>query len=82
MCSKCILSELCLQKCEDLRGPKLKYVSTSSQAEILMDTFHSSCDPKKNAHIQGPGGGGGALEESNKYSQIVFIDCSLFLMMG
>jgi hypothetical protein len=47
-----------------------------------MVTFHSSCDPKKNAHIQGPGGGGGALEESNKYSQIVFIDCSLFLMMG
>jgi len=41
-----------------------------------VDPFEDCCDPEKMHKLEGPGR---TPEESNKYSQIVFIDCSLGL---
>jgi hypothetical protein len=46
------------------------------QQSYLVDPFEDCCDPEKMHKLEGPGR---TLEESNKYSQIVFIDCSLGL---
>jgi hypothetical protein len=46
------------------------------QQSYLVDPFEHCCGPEKMDNLEGPGR---TLEESNKYSQIVFIDCSLGL---
>jgi hypothetical protein len=45
--------------------------------ENPVDSLEDCCDPEKMCSFQSPGG---ALEQSDKHSQIVFIDCSLFLI--
>ncbi len=57
-------------------GPALKILDEVQQS-YPVNLLEDCCDPGKMHRFQGPAG---ALEESNKYSQIVFIDCSLFLM--
>jgi hypothetical protein len=46
------------------------------QQSYLVDPFEDCCDPGKMDNLEGPGR---TLEESNKYCQIVSIDCSLGL---
>jgi hypothetical protein len=54
--------------------PELEILDEVQQSdESLKDCF----DPGKKHSFQSPGG---ALEQSNKHSQTVFIDCSLFLI--
>jgi hypothetical protein len=57
-------------------GPALKILD-EVQLSYPVNPPEDCCDPGKMHSFQGPAG---ALEESNKYSQIVFTDCSLFLM--
>ncbi len=47
------------------------------QQENPVDSLEDCCDAEKMYSFQSPGG---ALERSDKHSQIVFIDCSLFLI--
>ncbi len=47
------------------------------QQENPVDSLEDFCDPEKMYSFQSPGGG---LKQSDKHSQIVFIDCSLFLI--
>jgi hypothetical protein len=47
------------------------------QQSNAVNPLEDFCDPERIHSFHSPGG---ALEQSNKYNQIVFIDCSLFLI--
>jgi hypothetical protein len=43
----------------------------------LVNSLEDCCDREKLHNVQNPAG---ALKQSNEHSQVVFIDCSLFLI--
>jgi hypothetical protein len=48
-----------------------------AQQSNAVNPLEDFCDPERMHSFHSPGG---AQEQSNKYNQIVFIDCSLFLI--